>query len=85
MNSNRDGFVRKRPGKYIFYISIVALQNCFLLLIGIVNRLERVTGWDLNHDGWIGGMPYYPFGYSVMHRYHRPIAGYGIYQPRRYF
>jgi len=88
MYSNRDGsgYVRRGPGKYIFYISIVTLQNCSLLLIGLVNRLERVTGHDFNHDGWIGGMPYYPFGYNVIHRYHTPITGYGIYQPYyRYF
>jgi hypothetical protein len=84
MNSDRSAFVRRRPGKYMLYIFIFALQNCSLWLIGVVNRLERVIGVDLNNDGWIGGMPYYPFGYSVIRRYHNPVAGYGIYQPYRY-
>jgi hypothetical protein len=85
MDSNRDGFVRRKPGKYISYISIVALQNCSLLLIGFVNRVETIIGRDLNHDGWIGGMPYFPYGYSIRRTYRMPITGYGIYQPIRYF
>ncbi len=84
MPSNRRAYVRQGPGKYLFQICIFILENDSLLSIGFVNRVERLTGLDLNHDGWVGGMPYYPYGYSVVRRYHTPATSYGIYQPYRY-
>ncbi len=76
MDLNGDGYIGG-IGKHIHIRNIFLLNYPFIQFLGYMSMLERMTGRDINGDGYIGRRPDVVPGFPVVYGYPSLVYGPG--------